>query len=145
MKKFLKNSLKDKKGLTLVEILVSIVILGILVGPFLNVFEFALESNKTSNRIADATFIANQRMEYLYDLCITKEMIGETIAEIKDLPETTQQSLINPYKFNIKNGDYVEEVVIDTDILGNGLDKVIVNVLYKDKLMATVENYYEWK
>lgn len=145
MKKFLKKTVSDVKGFTLVEILVSVVILGILVAPFLSVFELSYKSNKSSNDISDATYIANQRMEYLYGLSVSDSDISATITQIKDLPDlTVLNGDTSPYKFQVKNGSYTEEFTIDTDTVKNRLDKVVVKVSRDGQTFAMVENLFEW-
>ena len=54
------------KGLTLVEVIVSLAILGLIIIPLLNMFVFSALTNKRSEDILDATYIAQSIIETRY-------------------------------------------------------------------------------
>lgn len=68
MKENTKNLLSSNKGLTLIEILVSIVILGIIVVSFITLFIHSARTNTISEKMLDATYIAQTQMEEFYHL-----------------------------------------------------------------------------
>lgn len=61
-KKFLK-SIKDEKGVTLVELLAAIAILSIIVTAFLAFFIQAARTNSQTNEVNEATFLAQEEIE----------------------------------------------------------------------------------
>ena len=57
---------KNEKGISLVEVLASIVILTLLLTTFLMMFVQSAKTNKKSEEIIDATYIAQTEMENIY-------------------------------------------------------------------------------
>ena len=57
------NILRQKKGTTLIEVLIAMVILGLVVAPFLNMFMQAARANAESRVIMDATYYGQNLME----------------------------------------------------------------------------------
>lgn len=68
-----------QSGMTLVEVLISIVLLMIVLTIFLSVFVQSESKNTLSEQKISATYIAQEEMEYLYD--ITKE--SDSLDDIK--------------------------------------------------------------
>jgi len=62
-KKFLRNL----KGMTLIEIIVSLAILSIIIVPFLNMFVQSTVTTQKSGVILDATYVAQRVMEDIYN------------------------------------------------------------------------------
>ena len=83
----------DESGLSLVEVLASIVILTLLLTTFLMMFLQSAKVNKTSENIIDATYIAQTEMEKIYALstntknvCKEKRLLKvQVIQEIRSL------------------------------------------------------------
>lgn len=68
MKKFKhRNILLDQRGMTLIEIIVSLAILAIIIVPFLTMFLQSTVSTKKSEDILDATYVAQYVMEGIYN------------------------------------------------------------------------------
>lgn len=61
---------KNENGLTLVEVLASVVLLTIIITIFLNVFIQSAKTNTTSEEIVDATYLAQTEMEKIYSRSI---------------------------------------------------------------------------
>lgn len=59
----MKKRIKDNRGITLIEIIVSIAILGIIVAPLSNLFSFTIQNNARTRRLIVANQIAQERME----------------------------------------------------------------------------------
>lgn len=62
----MKISLQDEKGLSLVEVLASIVILTLLLTSFMLMFLISAKTNKVSEEFIDATYTAQRIMENIY-------------------------------------------------------------------------------
>jgi|SRR5690625_366020 len=65
------KKLKNEEGLTLVELLGSIVILSIIVLAFLGFFIQSARTTQVSDEILDASYIAQQQAEEIYNLTNT--------------------------------------------------------------------------
>src|SRR5690625_5676952 len=63
----------DENGLTLVEVLASVVLLTIIITIFLNVFIQSAKTNTTSEEVVDATYIAQTEMERIYSKSLALE------------------------------------------------------------------------
>lgn len=142
---------RNQKGFTLIELLVSIFILGLMVGPFLYVFVFSSKANITTERVTTATYIANQKMEYLYGLSQdSNTMLFEGTKEklVTDGYVLINDPAVNPNLFIFTKGDtdYMEEIEITTSYVYHKLDKVIVKIYYKNATSPTaqIENLMEW-
>lgn len=56
---------KKDRGMTLVEVLASLVLLSIMIVSFLAIFPTVAKQNKTSEEFMDATYIAQSSMEHI--------------------------------------------------------------------------------
>src|SRR5690625_4426450 len=63
----------NENGLTLVEVLASVVLLTIIITIFLNVFIQSAKTNTTSEEVVDATYLAQTEMERIYSKSLTSE------------------------------------------------------------------------
>lgn len=59
----LKALIFRKDGLTLIELIISIAILGLIIIPFLNTFVFSTTTNKKSADVLEATYIVQDILE----------------------------------------------------------------------------------
>src|SRR5690625_4342612 len=66
MKSINRKQLSNEKGLTLIEVLVSLVIISIILIAVLFVLLQIIRTNKTSQEIVNATYIAQTEMEEMY-------------------------------------------------------------------------------
>lgn len=125
-----KDARCKEKGLTLIEVILSLAILGIIIVPFLNMFVFSTMTNRKSENILDATYIAQNIMEQRY-------------AESKNgngIPENSESEYPDPYD----NSYWVNETI--EKIEGN-LIRVLIKVYSddnKNKLEAQMETYLLW-
>lgn len=62
-----KNGLHNQKGMTLIEIIVSLAILGIILVPFMNMFVHSTLTTQKSGVILDASYEAQSVMEDIYN------------------------------------------------------------------------------
>ncbi|GEK89329.1 prepilin-type N-terminal cleavage/methylation domain-containing protein [Alkalibacterium putridalgicola] len=81
---------KDENGVTLVELLAGIAILSIVVTAFLAFFIQAANTNKQTNEMNEATFIAQEVLEEItyysnneIDVISAEESMNESIAELE--------------------------------------------------------------
>lgn len=106
MKKIKEKLLKQESGVTLVELLASIVLLTIIVTTFLSFF---VQAGRTNNRIDDmneATFLAQEQLEL-----ITAYSEKETVEKTKDKLTTNKNGYDIQTTFESK-GDLQAVIVI---------------------------------
>lgn len=106
MKKIKEKLLKQESGVTLVELLASIVLLTIIVTTFLTFF---VQAGRTNNRIDDmneATFLAQEQLEL-----ITAYSETETVEKTKDKLTTKKNGYDIQTTFESK-GDLQAVIVI---------------------------------
>ena len=63
--------IKKQDGTTLIELVVAIAILSIIVTSFLIFFVQSSQTTQSSENITDATYLAKEEMEYLYNLSVS--------------------------------------------------------------------------
>ena len=130
MKKVKKYSYANENGLTLVEVLASIVILSIILVSILMILLQSMKAKQISEEIIDATYIAQTEMEKIYD----QSRKGQ-----KGVEDYVTEKEVN-------NRHYTIEVTFDEST--NDLKKVLVQVydsLDLEKPQAQMENLLEWK
>lgn len=123
MKKIKEKLLKQESGVTLVELLASIVLLTIIVTTFLSFF---VQAGRTNNRIDDmneATFLAQEQLELI--TAYSEEL---TVAE-------TQAKLVNNTGYSIQT----------TFVPKDGLQAVVVIVSKEEKPLAQMETRLPFK
>ena len=136
------RKLKKAAGITLIEVLVSIVLLGIIIIPFLGMVVQSTKSNTVSKEILDATYVAQECIEKVYSL--SNE--GNFIDGISALStEGFIQEDITPNKdFDFKkevNG-YYAIIEIRTTGYSEDLVKVLVKI-FDNRHMGTLEAQME--
>lgn len=140
--------IQNNKGLSLIEVLVSVLILSLLAGPFLTLFVHATKTNLDTRQMVDATYIAQGCMEEIYSLS-TKSNFDDTRAMLatQGFSETITGS---EYVYTKKVNKQYVKYRIDTGIylsLTTNVFKVIVEVYYDalySKLATKMENVVEW-
>src|SRR5690625_1535574 len=85
------RKLFNQKGLTLIEVLVSIVIISIILLAILFVLLQIIRTNKTSQEIVNATYVAQKEMEEMYRVSQNEDFD----AWINDLPSTNKNYTFN--------------------------------------------------
>ncbi|MDL4841681.1 type IV pilus modification PilV family protein [Aquibacillus rhizosphaerae] len=136
MQKQLKRLLSSK-GMTLVEILASIMILSIIVVTFLTLFIQSARTNSISEDIMDATYVAQTQMEEIYNLSTTSEQ------NINVLQDQSSCDADTSYIFTEKNGDFCVKVRMkDSNIVD--LKDVVVEVYRDNKLESKMETKLNW-
>ena len=130
-----KNILLNRKGMTLIEIIVSLAILAIIIVPFLNIFVQSTVTNKKSEVILDATYVAQRVMEESYNDSL--DVDGKTPKPL---------SGIQNYKDTSGGNYWINKKISSQD--SNNLVGVIVKI-YSDEsesdLKAQMETKLFWK
>ncbi len=117
IKKVIKTAYNNNDGVSLIELLVSILLLTIIVGAFLSAFEVSTRNNITSGQIVDAGYDAQTAMEEIINILNTTEITsvgelvnivaGEEINGIKNVAEgTTTYTIIKD-----QNGTSIEIIL----------------------------------
>ena len=130
MKKIKEKLLKQDSGVTLVELLASIVLLTIIVTTFLSFF---VQAGRTNNRIDDmneATFLAQEQLELI--TAYSEEL---TVAETQAKVAETQAKLVNNTGYSIQT----------TFVPKDGLQAVVVIVSKEEKPLAQMETRLPFK
>lgn len=150
MQRRLRKLFQNEKGFSLVELLVSVVLLSIIVGALLSAFVSSTKINVTSAEVVDEGYVAQKWMEEVYKLSKNKKMI-EINSYLTDPSvgfTVSYNSSTHTRKF-VKQDDvyYVEILVIDSinTTINNELCNIIVNI-YKDSaytvLVTSMQNIY---
>lgn len=130
----------NEKGLTLIEVLASIVILSIIVIFVLLIFNQTMRTNKTSESIIDATYIAQKEMEQIYN--ISRQQKPQLSESNSYIWQQTNGDKWDIYKKELENSEFSIEVrKKDVD------DMVRILVLVYDAdntLKAQMENLLQW-
>lgn len=131
----------NEKGLTLVEILAAIVIISLIFVSIVTILNLTAKTNKTSEEIIDATYVAQQEMEYIYKISNEngsfESLEKYTVREPKDgwdIYESTEDH----FKLEIKTKETEDSMV-----------RVLVRVYErtsetKDEPKAQMETLLNW-
>jgi prepilin-type N-terminal cleavage/methylation domain-containing protein len=110
MKKMINKVSKhfNNKGLTLVEVLVSIILISLVLFTFFSFLIQSAKTGKTSEEVVDGTYLAQLEMEKLYEVS-RKEDFNSGIDEIvnsltyKQITSTTQDEYVFEKSIDGKN------------------------------------------
>ncbi|MFS0775783.1 prepilin-type N-terminal cleavage/methylation domain-containing protein [Neobacillus sp. 3P2-tot-E-2] len=132
----------NEKGLTLIEILASIVILSIIIISLLSFFVQSSRSTNVSKSIMNATYIAQTTMEEMYSVITATKSINELSkpATYNEIVKTANQVV---YQKNVSNHSVTVELTPYT------VDASLVNLKVKvnkdTKQEAQMEMLVSWK
>lgn len=139
--------MKEEKAMTLVEVLVSIMILSIIVVTFLTFFIQSRKTVNLSDDISDATYTAQTEVEYIYHLSETKDFD----TALNDLKVSDPDGDGEVQFTKEVDGEKVE-VTMSTakDSNGNVIDDKLKSVLVKvydqsNKLKGQMETKILWE
>lgn len=100
------NSRLNSKGLTLIEILVSIILITIILSAFFSLFIQSARTGKTSEEVVDATYLAQTEMEKLYEISRDEDFTSSIKKIVETLDYTQPKS--DEYIFTKEiNGLYI--------------------------------------
>lgn len=125
--------LNNQKGISLVELLISIVILALVAGAYLGSYVHVTRTNIAMGQVTDGTSVSQQWMEELYS--ISKESTVTDIEGIKNhlISEGFSSSVSgNNHIFMQPIGGYYVRIVINTGYYSHSNMYKVVVVAYKD-------------
>ncbi|WP_210468764.1 prepilin-type N-terminal cleavage/methylation domain-containing protein [Sporosarcina sp. 6E9] len=138
----------NEKGISLVEVLASIVILTLLLTTFLMMFVQSAKTNKKSEEIIDATYIAQTEMENIYAVSRNPDFIDRKTA-MKSLYQFDE---IKKHYYTNKNNMYIEvrfkDVKLEEEKIIDDLIGIIVVVRESqndEKVQAQMETILYWE
>lgn len=146
---FLRTS--NDKGFTLVELLVSFVLITILLTTFMMMFTQAAKTNNSSENIVDSTYIAQAEMEKIYGLSksISSEKKVDAFPVAQYFPpvkKTVEGVTWDEYKKR-KNHPSQADVFIRIEDTTEKMTRIIIEVYEKTKAnpSAKMENVLIWE
>ncbi|NDL68235.1 prepilin-type N-terminal cleavage/methylation domain-containing protein [Anaerotalea alkaliphila] len=110
--------IKSESGLTLVEVIISVAIIGIIAVSFLNMFSFSFDSIYSMGRKTEATRIAQGYMDLYYE----NEPVYNKLSDIAD-------------EVMAADGVPIQYTVSSPIVIGpntDGLYSVTITVFYRD-------------
>ncbi len=141
--------LKSDKGLTLIEILAAIVILSIILLSFLSFFRLSAKSNQTSEKIIDASYVAQSLMENMLSLSgtpLSKTELDDAAVTTLNNTENTNSNIISnsPLKIEGVSNEFYFELSIKEEEEVDNLFKLLVKI-YDNKVNKDLEAQMETK
>jgi len=135
--------MKNEQGLTLVEILASLVILAIIFISIISILNQSARTNKTSEEIIDATYVAQTEMEHIYKL---SKDTDKTIDSIHDYVKQTPNGNWNVYHKQVEHNFFLEILEDRTD---EPMVRIVVRVYEisdtnKENPKAQMETLLKW-
>lgn len=133
---------RNEKGLTLVEVLASIVILSLIVVTFLTFFINSARTTEISQENLDASFFAQQYMEEVYNIVTDHASLGDIQAKINADDNNMTSTSPTTYEINDDNGTgtiVIEPAKDESGLEINRLLKVVVTYRIPDGKDAKLE------
>jgi type II secretory pathway pseudopilin PulG len=137
MNTIIKRSVASKKGLTLIEIIISFALIFIIIIGFMSTFVYSAKVNRMSKTSVNSTYIARDNIEMVYSLSKTLNFEAG-INSIETEKGYTSIPGVEKLYGKVVNGKYVTIKLTES---GN-LIKVLVNV-YKDDTLTNLESKME--
>lgn len=149
MKNFDFNDIRNDKGLTLIEVLASLVLLAIVITIFMTMMIQSTKIQKTSEDIIDATYIAQSEMEKIYGKIkkntytplelglLMNDLHYERVGSDKFLKEVVEY----PYSIQVQ---FTEMEELDHVLLMRVVIKVYEEMVADQRLQAQMENVIRW-
>ena len=146
IRNLIKEIQDNNKGVSLVELLVSIALLALIIGAFLVAFEYTTKNNIRSGKKVGEGYIAQTCMEEIIHLSNSKDMT-ELIEAMKEDGYSYSQSEEGGRKHmltKVIDGYYVKIAITeDAFDLSSDLLKVVIGI-YEDSfysnLVASIQN-----
>lgn len=131
---------KDNKGLTLVEIIVSLAILGIIVIAFIPLFTMSAMVMNRAEQTLEATYTGKDTMELMYNLS-TNVNYGDLETEL--LSRGYSKDINNLFIYENTDDKYIELYFTDQENLVKVVTKVYSDI-NRTELQSQYEAYYKW-
>ncbi len=142
MKNQVNKLLGNQQGISLIEVLVSIVIITIILLSFFGLYVQSNKTDHTSEQIVDATYTAQLEMEKIYELSkiYTLDNLTNGLSTIGYAISQEQNNTYTKVQGNI----YIKLRIRDYNS-SNTLKNTIVEVYEDNVLKSKMENIYSWK
>lgn len=150
MKKIKESLFKNEAGLTLVEVLASIVILSIVLLLFLLTFLQFMNTSRQSEEVITATYLAQTEMESLYEMSreIDRDERKSNL-QMKGYANIGLENDWDIFEKEVNDEDYDERYImrIKFQERDDQLTRVIVEIsdFLNTHPKAQMENLLEWK
>ncbi len=142
-----KDILFARKGMTLIEIIISLALLAIIIVPFLTMFVHSTSTNSRSQNIVDATYVAQSNMEELYSISTTYTFSTGLLQLTSNGYSETVVASGNDYDYVKEQDGYYIKIEIRNSAYTGNLVKAIVKVYNNsslDKLESQMETILSW-
>lgn len=137
----------DQKGMTFIEVLLSITILSIVIMAFLTFFIQSSKTNEQSSDILDATYLTQTYMETFY-MRSTENSFDMFIAELKEQDHFQEHVAAEAGYVELSKLDQGYFIVLKIKEPRDGISPLMIRT-YKDasqsQLMAKMESRIQWK
>lgn len=133
--------LTSQKGVSLIEVIASIIIITIILTSFFGLFIQSNKTEKSSEKIIDATYVAQVEMEKMYALSNVYTLSNLTEG-LSSIGYTISDELNNTYT-KVQDNFYIK--VRFRDYSSNTLKNTIVEVYEGNVLKSKMENIYSWQ
>ncbi|WP_153062600.1 hypothetical protein [Metasolibacillus meyeri] len=156
----LKKIIHNEQGLSLIEVVASIIILTIILLSFFTFFISTAKTTKTSSTIFDATYYAQQEMEAFYNLTKTPLSLSEDLStrelaisySLEELGyEADTEQLRTFLKFGNDDINFDYLLIYSDQVKGGSLTQFTILICEKGKscngsaVKAQMTNIYEWR
>jgi Tfp pilus assembly protein PilV len=155
----LKHLIHSEEGLSLLEVVVSLLLITTILLSFFGLFIQSKKTGITSEEMVDATYLAQQEMEDIY-LISRQSFLDKAEADLSALnyrlTDTQSLACAQPASkdydhysavkaFSKTSGPYVIETAISSVCGFDYLANVSINVYEASILKSSVENMYLWR
>ena len=134
----MENIKKSRSGFTLIELILSIAIIGMIIVSFMPLFVMSAKNNNRSENMLSATYLGKDAMELAYHLSTTVPY-NDLASELVD---TEGYINLSNGAYGIESGDEKYIHIQFTKGENEKLVKVLVKV-YEDQRMNQLEVQYE--
>lgn len=140
------NRHMKESGLSLVEVLASIVILSLILITFTMMFLYSAKTGKTSENIIDATYVAQTEMEKIYAASKGTDTASDIGYAPDSLPLSRSSSPSGNWNTYTKKSDDGEfEIDFYVEVNGEDLKRIIVDVFEEGIHRARMQNVLVWR
>jgi len=120
------SSMKNKKGMTLVEVVVAIGLFGIIMVTIFPAFLVLNLINNVSYENTDATYVAQNIMEQMINISNTDGLLQDALDSLSGY--TCSDSNVEPVVCTVDQDRYVVSVTFSENITYNNLTNVLIVV-----------------
>lgn len=125
-RKQMNGSLSGEEGMTLVEVLASIVLLSLIITTFLSFFIQAAKTNNRTDAINEATFIAQEQIELLTYYAATK-----TVEDTLELMETESNGFVIESNLTKKSNETLYTGTVEVSKEGKAYAKMETRLSFR--------------